>query len=583
MRRAVRRRRSALRRVTALSLAGLMWAALYPGAAAAAGDAGAGRAGSAGRAGGARPAAATRADQPGTVIAWGTNTYGELGDAATPNRTTIPVPACGAAPCPKPLDQVIAVDAGYNHSVALSADGTVWAWGDNETGQLGDGTFVNRSAPVRVGSLTGVTAVSAGRLHTLALRSDGTVWAWGYNEDGQLGVGTTGTSAVPVQVCAENTAAGCTAFLSGVTAISAGYAHSLAVGADGGVRSWGDNRYGQLGDGTTQNRLTPVAAQPGSGVRSVAAGLFHSLAVMTDGTARGWGDNFYGYLGDGTTTTRLTPVRVCAVGTGAGCTSYLTGVTGIATGENHTLAMLSNGGARSWGHNDKGQLGDGTTTDRLTPVQVCASGTTAGCTSFLGSVKAIDVGGFSYSMTRQSEGTVRTWGTSPTGISSTTPTKVCATAQSTTCGRLLDGVGAIAAGFSHSLAVVRPRADLRVTMTSDAPVANGEDLTYTVTVRNNGPSAADNVVLDDSLPGEGRFVSATTNRGSCGTLPPAGSSDTVTCALGRIGSAGEATVSIRVTVRATPGTVITNRATATGTTPDPDTGNNTVSLQTTVG
>ncbi|WP_369261725.1 hypothetical protein [Streptomyces sp. R35] len=548
----------------AAGLAALLWAGTSPG-----------------------EATAGSAAEPGNVMAWGSNGTGELGTGTTLTNGTTPGTVCGSAPCPKPLDDVVAVEGGESFSVALRADGTVWAWGANTSGQLGDGTFTSRSAPVRVASLTNVTAIASGSNHTLALRSDGTVWSWGYNPDGELGNGTTTSSGVPVQVCAENTGAGCTSFLTGVTAIAAGHTHSLAVVAGGGVRGWGGNVHGQLGDGTTQQRLVPVSTALTSGVRSLAAGLFWSLAAMTDGTVRAWGDNFYGTLGDGTTTERPTPVRVCAVGTAAGCTSYLTGVASVAGGEDHSLAVLSNGGVRAWGHNDSGQLGDGTTTDRPTPVRVCATGTSAGCTTFLGGATAADVG-FRFSVTRQADGTARAWGANGgrlgdgTQTNRSTPVRVCASGQTAPCSRLLDGVGAVAAGFFHTLAVVRPRADLRVTITSDAPVANNEDLTYTITVRNDGPAAADDVVLDDSLPGEGRFVSATPSRGSCGKVPPVASSDTVTCALGRIGVNAQAAVTIKVTVRATTGTTIGNTVTATSSTPDPNQANNTVTLATTV-
>ncbi|MGW5424142.1 hypothetical protein [Streptomyces sp. NPDC003943] len=572
MKRAVRGR-SVLRRALALGAAGLLWVGLAPG-----------------------EATAARSALPGKATAWGENSFGQLGDAASAGGSSVPVKVCGAAPCPKPLDNVIEAAAGEWHNIALRTDGTVWAWGDNSYGQLGDGTTDVRSAPVRVGSLTDVTAVAAGANHNLALRSDGTVWAWGGNGSGQLGNGTTTDSSVPVQVCAENTGTGCTSFLTGVTAISAGGAHSLALGAGGGLRAWGYNGDGRLGDGTTQQRLVPVPTLLTSGVKSMSAGGSHSLAVVSDGTVRAWGGNYTGQLGDGTTTNRPAPVRVCDVGTTAPCTTYLSGVASVAAGPEHSLAVLSNGGVRSWGDNFSGQLGNGSArgaTDSPVPVRVCATGTIGYCTTYLSGATAA-AAGFRHSLTRQSDGTVRAWGESLDGQLGngrvpgggepdyeTNPVKVCAPGQTSPCSRFLDGVGAVSAGTYHSLAIALPRPDLSVTMTSDAPVANGESLTYTITVR-NGPTAADDVVLDDSLPGEGRFSSATSNRGSCATLPPSGSSDTVTCALGRIGPYGQATITITVTVRATPGTVITNKATVTLGNPDPNPGNNTATLRTTV-
>jgi uncharacterized delta-60 repeat protein len=181
-----------------------------------------------------------------------------------------------------------------------SGVGSVWAWGWNGVGQVGDGTTADAHAPVRVPGLTGVVAVSAGTYHTLALRGDGTVWAWGWNVVGQLGDGTTIDRHRPVQVPG----------LSGVVAISAGGLHSLAVTGDGTVWAWGYNGSGQLGDGTSVTRLTPVKVKGLAHVTAVATGLVHSLALREDGTIWAWGQNAYGQLGDGTVQDRATPVMV---------------------------------------------------------------------------------------------------------------------------------------------------------------------------------------------------------------------------------------------------------------------------------
>jgi alpha-tubulin suppressor-like RCC1 family protein len=155
-------------------------------------------------------------------------------------------------------------------SLALKSDGTIWAWGENAIGQLGDGTTTERHTPVQVGTppLGEVTAVAAGQGHNLALRSDGTVWAWGLNARGELGDGTTTDRLTPVQV--QN--------LSGIKAIGAGDNHSLAVRSDGTVWAWGFNIRGQLGDGTTTDRHTPVQVQNLSGITAVAGGQNFSLA-----------------------------------------------------------------------------------------------------------------------------------------------------------------------------------------------------------------------------------------------------------------------------------------------------------------
>src|SRR5437588_1067427 len=179
-------------------------------------------------------------------------------------------------------------------TVNSTSTSTPGAWGDNTYGELGDGTLGGtRNTPVQVNGLSGVTAMAAGWYHSVALKSDGTVWAWGSNLDGQLGNGTTTLdSTTPVQVSG----------LSGVTAIAASFRHSLALKSDGTMWGWGDNTYGDLGDGTTFTRNSPVQVSGLSGVTAIAAGLWHSLAVESDGSAWAWGDNLSGGVGSSTTT-----------------------------------------------------------------------------------------------------------------------------------------------------------------------------------------------------------------------------------------------------------------------------------------
>ena len=278
----------------------------------------------------------------GTVYAWGRNDRGQLGDGTTTDRH-IPVRVSG-------LTNVTAISAGYEHTVALKSDGTVWAWGLNFYGQLGDGTTTTRRTPVQVSGLTGITAISAGYSHTIALKSDGTVWAWGNNGNGRLGDGTTTNRHTPVQVSG----------LTGITAISAGEYHTVALKSDGKVWSWGVNWYGQLGDGTTSNSRTPVQVSGLTEVTAISAGRLHTTALKSDGTVWAWGRNDRGQIGDGTTTDRHAPVRV----------SGLTEITAISAGEEHTVALKSDGTVWAWGNNGNGRLGDGTTTTRSTPVQV---------------------------------------------------------------------------------------------------------------------------------------------------------------------------------------------------------------------
>jgi alpha-tubulin suppressor-like RCC1 family protein len=222
----------------------------------------------------------------GTVWTWGQNNYGTLGiGSSSPDYTNWPVQAVG-------LTQIIGVTAGAWHSVALRANGTVWTWGNNGSGQLGYVTCVDhQSAPEQVGGITDVVAIAAGYDHTVALRADGTVWAWGDNDDGQLGDGTGLRSSVPVQAVG----------LSNVVAIAAGQFHTLAVTTNGNIYTWGKNYdYGELGLGNNENQSMPYLVGSLSGVQSISGGK-HSLAVKSDGTIWAWGSNVYRQLGQCTT------------------------------------------------------------------------------------------------------------------------------------------------------------------------------------------------------------------------------------------------------------------------------------------
>jgi len=230
------------------------------------------------------------------------------------------------------------IAGGEEHSLALKADGTVWAWGGNSAGQLGDGTYTRRTTPVQSG-LGGVTAITCGAYHSLALKSDGTVWAWGSNGYGQLGDGTYTMRTTPVQVSG----------LNGVTAITCGAYHSLALKSDGTVWAWGGNNYGQLGDGTYTDRTTPVQVSGLGGVGAISGGYYHSLALKSDGTVWAWGLNNYDQLGDGTYTNRTTPVQVHMVTPSGDSVSFLSGVTAIEGGGVQSLALKSNGTVWKWG------------------------------------------------------------------------------------------------------------------------------------------------------------------------------------------------------------------------------------------
>ncbi|MCL2104189.1 MAG: RCC1 repeat- and reductase domain-containing protein [Kiritimatiellaeota bacterium] len=306
--------------------------------------------------------------EDGTVWTWGDNYNGQLGDNTWISRYT-PVQVKGEEG-EGVLSNVVSVAAGGDHTVALKEDGTVWAWGDNDFGQIGDDTWTDKTTPVQVkgeggvGWLSNIVAVAAGRRHTVAVKDDGTVWAWGWNYSGQLGNGTWITRYTPVQV--DNGG------LSNITAVAAGEEHTVALKDDGTVWAWGYNGSGRLGDGTMVDQNTPVQAKGvgGEGVLSnitaVAAGDSHTVVVKDDGTVWAYGLNSYGQLGDGTTTQRTTPVQAGGGG--------LSNIVAVVAGGLHTVALKSDGTVWAWGLNSSGQLGDGTWENKFTPVQVLGAG-----------------------------------------------------------------------------------------------------------------------------------------------------------------------------------------------------------------
>ncbi|MEX2238035.1 MAG: RCC1 repeat-containing protein, partial [Dehalococcoidia bacterium] len=275
----------------------------------------------------------------GTVMSWGDDDLGQLGNGATTGDQPSPGAVSG-------LSAVKAVAAGGNHALALLSNGTVRAWGFDVSGQLGDGgANADQTSPVAVSGLSGVKAIAAGRQHSLALRSNGTVRSWGSDFNGRLGDGGANTNQ-PAPVAVSG--------LSGVAAIAGGEAHSLALLSGGTVMSWGGDSSGQLGNGaTTGDQASPVDVEDLSGVLAVVAGGFHSLALLSDGTVMSWGSDGSGQLGNGATTgNQASPVAV----------EDLSGVAAIASGAIHSLALLSDGTVMSWGLDGSGQLGNGATT-----------------------------------------------------------------------------------------------------------------------------------------------------------------------------------------------------------------------------
>jgi hypothetical protein len=260
----------------------------------------------------------------GTVRTWGSNSYGQIGNG-TIGGPDVLTPHTVAG-----LTDVMAVAAGGEFSLALKADGTVWGWGENWSGALGNAPPFFFATPTQIPGLSCVIAIGATKLSSFAVKSDGSLWSWGSNSWGELGNGAIIT--VPTRVPQQVLNLG-----SEVVEISGGMGHLLARRTDGTVWSWGYNSFGQTGDGTTTNRHTPAQVAGLANIVKLRAGQSHSLALQNDGVALGWGYNATGELGRGHTTSPMfTPAPVLT-------SSGLTPVADIAAGSNHSVFLRSDG------------------------------------------------------------------------------------------------------------------------------------------------------------------------------------------------------------------------------------------------
>ena len=363
----------------------------------------------------------------GTLWSWGYNSQGQLGDGTSTNNS---------APIQIGSDTTWStISAGGLHSVAIKSDGTLWSWGDNIYGQLGIGSIwiERKSAPTLIRSDTTWSAISAGGLHTLATKSDGTLWSWGHNNDGRLGDGTHLKKVAPVQVGSG------TAWSS----VAAGGAHTLGLKSDGMLWSWGDNSQGQLGNGRFTNKSAP--AQIGSDTiwSDISAGGLHTLATKSDGTLWSWGDNYYGQLGDATNVTKGVPTQIGSDTTWSSVTAAPEHTFGlksdgtlwawgnnsigqlgdglftrysvpiqigsdttwstISAGGSHSAAIKSDGTLWAWGRNNNGQLGDGTTVWKTSPIQI-------GSDTDWSSVSASSLENSTYTIALKTNGTLWGWG-----------------------------------------------------------------------------------------------------------------------------------------------------------------------------
>ena len=280
----------------------------------------------------------------GVGYAWGGNFYGELGHGVPPNERTTPSLVSGGF-------NFEDIATGQHHTCGVIDVGDAYCWGRNNTGQLGDGSTVDTSTPVQVSGGPSFASLSLGAAHTCGLTSDGTAYCWGFNSSGQLGDGTTSGGVDEP-----------TAVLGGLnfTTLTVGLSFNCGLRAAGNVYCWGNNEWGQLGDGTTTNRTSPVLVSGGLTFTSIGAGYFHACGVAVGGDAYCWGQNMYAQLGDGTSTGRTTP----------GLVSGGLGFKSVRAGEEHSCAVGTDGVVYCWGRNGYGQLGDRTNNSRYTPVPV---------------------------------------------------------------------------------------------------------------------------------------------------------------------------------------------------------------------
>ena len=288
----------------------------------------------------------------GTLWTWGQNNEGQLGDNSITNRSSPVQTITGGTNWKQ-------VSGGTFYTVAIKTDGTLWTWGNNGYGQLGNNSLTNRSSPVQtVAGGTNWKQVSCKTAHTAAIKTDGTLWTWGLNNFGQLGDNSITNRSSPVQTIVGGT---------NWKQVVCGYGHIAAIKTDGTLWAWGNNTVGQLGDNNIVNKSSPVqTVAGGTNWKQIACGYLHTAAIKTDGTLWTWGSNTYGQLGDNNRVPKSSPVQTIT-----GSTDWKQ----VACGYYHTAALKIDGTLWTWGYNTNGQLGDNTINDKSSPVQTVAGGT----------------------------------------------------------------------------------------------------------------------------------------------------------------------------------------------------------------
>lgn len=315
---------------------------------------------------------------PPNLFAWGENEFGQLGLGSTTDYSS-----------PTAVGQDVnwsAISKGQEHSLAVKSDGTLWSWGRSNNGQLGHGTTIDLSSPVQIGSLTTWSLVSAGQNHSLALKTDGIVWSWGKNNRGQLGINSYTNKSSPIQVSGSN---------SGIKSIATADEFSFMLKTDGKLFAFGHNTSGGLGTGNTNVTKFPTQVGSASDWDAITAGGNNGHAIKTDGTLWGWGQSFAGKIGNGDGFINISsPIQI----------SGLTTWTSVVTGRDHSFATKSDYTLWTWGLNEQGQLGLSNTTVKSVPTQVPG-----------GAIWSKATANASLSLAIRTDGTLWAWGRSWSG------------------------------------------------------------------------------------------------------------------------------------------------------------------------
>jgi alpha-tubulin suppressor-like RCC1 family protein len=353
----------------------------------------------------------------GTLWAWGGNYFGGLGNN-TRNNTSSPIQTVSGGLSWKQVANNKNICAG------IKTDGSLWTWGFNNFGQMGDNTVVSKSSPVQ--TISGGTnwrqvslggnpsqATSTPNGAAAAVKSDGTLWTWGRNNYGQLGDNTTVNKSSPVQTVASG------GIWNQVSTNSMG--HTAAVKTDGTLWTWGYNARGQLGNNLTVNQSSPIqTVAGGTNWRSVAVGGLYTMAIKTNGTLWAWGRNYQGQLGDNTTNDTSSPIQTVAAGTNWKQVSASVGAYLGNSNTAFTAGIKTDGTLWIWGVNGYGQLGDNTTTSVSSPIQTIAAGTNWNQVST----------GYNFTLAIKNDGTLWSWGAQTSGAG--------AQSSATTTGQLGD-------------------------------------------------------------------------------------------------------------------------------------------------